>query len=53
MKRASAALAVAAGFALVSLPALTLAMGSGGMGGGGMPSGSGDEHSPHRPPIRS
>ena len=41
MKRASAALAVASGLALVSMPVLTLAMGSGGMGGGGMPSGGG------------
>ena len=41
MKRASAALAVASGLAFCSLPALTLAMGSGGMGGGGMPSGGG------------
>ena len=39
MKRASAALAVASGLAFCSLPALTLAMGSGGMGGGGMPGG--------------
>jgi tetratricopeptide (TPR) repeat protein len=49
MKRASAALAVAAGFALVSLPALTLAMGSGGMGGGGMPSGGGMSTAPTGP----
>ena len=41
MNRASAALAVASSVALLSLPAMTLAMGSGGGGGGGMPSGGG------------
>jgi Flp pilus assembly protein TadD len=45
MKRASAALAVASGLALFSAPVLTLAMGSGGMGGGGMPSGGGGMNS--------
>ena len=45
MKRASAALAVASGLALCSVPVLTLAMGSGGMGGGGMPSGGGGMNS--------
>src|ERR1022692_3086721 len=41
MKRASMALAIAAGIGLVSFPAMTLASGGGGMGGGGMPSGGG------------
>jgi tetratricopeptide (TPR) repeat protein len=41
MKRASVALAVASGLALLSAPVLTLGMGGGGMGGGGMPSGGG------------
>ena len=41
MKRASVALAVASGLALLSAPVLTLAMGGGGGGGGGMPSGGG------------
>ncbi|HEX3405642.1 MAG TPA: tetratricopeptide repeat protein [Caulobacteraceae bacterium] len=45
MKRASVALAVASGLALFSVPVLTLAMGSGGMGGGGMPSGGGGMNS--------
>src|SRR5580692_10701376 len=41
MKRASVALAVAAGIGLVVFPALTHASGGGGMGGGGMPRGGG------------
>jgi len=45
MKRASVALVVASSLALCSVPALTLAMGSGGMGGGGMPSGGGGMNS--------
>jgi tetratricopeptide (TPR) repeat protein len=39
MKRASVALAMAAGIGLVAFPLLTHASGGGGMGGGGMPSG--------------
>src|ERR1700750_3187087 len=39
MKRAYAAMALAAGIGLVALPAFTFAMGGGGGGGGGMPSG--------------
>jgi len=41
MKRASVALAVAAGIGLIGMPALTHASGGGGMGGGGMPGGGG------------
>ncbi len=41
MKRASVALALAAGIGLVAFPAMTFASGGGGMGGGGMPSGGG------------
>jgi tetratricopeptide (TPR) repeat protein len=41
MKRASVALAIAAGIGLVAVPAMTHASGGGGMGGGGMPSGGG------------
>jgi Tfp pilus assembly protein PilF len=41
MNRASVALAVVSSLAFCSVPVLTLAMGSGGMGGGGMPSGGG------------
>jgi tetratricopeptide (TPR) repeat protein len=41
MKRASVALAIAAGIGLVAIPALTHASGGGGGGGGGLPSGGG------------
>jgi tetratricopeptide (TPR) repeat protein len=49
MKRASVALAIAAGIGLVALPAITLASGGGGMGGGGMPSGGGMAGMPDQP----
>ena len=43
MKRASIALALAAGVGLLVAPVFTQAMGSGGGGGGGLPSGGGGE----------
>jgi len=49
MKRASVALAIAAGIGLVAFPAITLASGGGGMGGGGMPSGGGMAGVPDQP----
>lgn len=49
MKRASVALAIAAGIGLVAFPAITLASGGGGMGGGGMPSGGGMAGIPDQP----
>jgi tetratricopeptide (TPR) repeat protein len=49
MMKASVALAMAVGLGLVALPASTVAMGSGGMGGGSMPSSGGMGGMPDQP----